>query len=165
MSISQLPSQLTTKVPNLIPSDETHLPLYLHIQRFLVTNEGKEGLYHIEDGKLVALNLSEMNLGDHDLGFLVHCPDLQSINLSGNAFTRLEFPNNLPNLEYINISKNPELKTLTFSRDLPNLRRMYAGYGGIESITFADGFNNLELIELQVNWNFPKAWKPCDFSI
>ncbi|MCB0853236.1 MAG: leucine-rich repeat domain-containing protein, partial [Bacteroidetes bacterium] len=151
MSISQLPSQLTTKVPNLIPSDETHLPLYLHIQRFLVTNEGKEGLYHIEDGKLVALNLSGMNLEDHDLDFLANCPDLQSINLSGNAFTRLEFPNNLPNLEYINISKNPELKTLTFSRDLPNLRRMYAGYGGIESITFADGFNNLELIELQEN--------------
>ncbi|MCB0841078.1 MAG: hypothetical protein KDD99_30625, partial [Bacteroidetes bacterium] len=85
MSISQLPSQLTTKVPNLIPSDETHLPLYLHIQRFLVTNEGKEGLYHIEDGKLVALNLSGMNLEDHDLDFLANCPDLQAINLSGNA--------------------------------------------------------------------------------
>ncbi|MEZ4773255.1 MAG: COR domain-containing protein [Bacteroidia bacterium] len=152
MSESEILQKLKTclnQVP--VPSKETHLPIDLHLQRFMVPARDSRPVYHIEAGELVALNLSGMGLDDNIFRSLQDFPHLRALNLMGNSLLKIDFPDKLAQIEYLDLSNMQSLRELHFLSPLTKLKRLDISASGLETLTFCDGFTSLEVVQLQGN--------------
>lgn len=106
---------------SLTPSDETHLPLDLHLQRFMLPPQDGKPRYLALDGQLIALNLAGLQLRDEQLGFLTQpgLAHLKALNLCQNALASLSLPD-LPALTYLELSENKGLTELTSPIPFPS---------------------------------------------
>ncbi|MDX2248003.1 MAG: COR domain-containing protein [Bacteroidia bacterium] len=134
-----------------VPSKETHLPIDLHLQRFMVPARDNRPVYHIEAGELIALNLSGLGLDDTIFTHLKQFPHLRALNLMDNSLQKINFPETLAQIEYLDLSNMQALRELHFSSLLTRLKRLDISASGLETLTFCDGFSSLEIVQLQGN--------------
>lgn len=80
-----------------------------------------QGHYVVEADQVVALNLRNYDLKDHQMEFLQDFPALKGLNLMGNSLTHLELPSQLAQLVFLNGSENADLSVLKLP---PNCQKL-----------------------------------------
>ncbi|MEL6592963.1 MAG: COR domain-containing protein [Bacteroidota bacterium] len=138
-----------------VPSDETHLPLDLHLQRLQLPNNDGKAVYLIEDDQLVGLNLAGLGLADNQLAFLKEegFSSLQSLNLHQNHLRQLFYPAQLSELVYLEISENQDLTEVIFQKAAPKLKRLDISACGLTRLSLPAGFDQLFFLNANYNKN------------
>ena len=153
MSESAIVSNLRkySKGLEVLPSQENHLPLDIHLQRMMATPSEEKVFYLIEEGELIALNLAHAKLSSVDLGFLEEFSSLKTLNLTGGNLSEWELPENLASLEYLNLARNSHLTKVIFPCSFPQLKRLWLEECALEALVLQPGFSELKLIFAQSN--------------
>ena len=135
----------------LKPVPTSHLPKEIFLQRFLVPD--LSGMYWVEEDKLLAINMSGMKLKAEEVEFLKE-PEfstLCALNLSNNHFQELTVPENLMDLQYLDLRGNEWLESITFQKGLPLLERLFLSGCKLKRLELKEGFEKLFYVECMNN--------------
>ena len=135
----------------LKPVPTSHLPKEIFLQRFLVPD--LSGMYWVEEDKLLALNMSGMKFKAEEVEFLKE-PEfstLCALNLSNNHFQELTVPENLTDLQYLDLRGNERLESITFQKGLPLLERLFLSGCKLKRLELKEGFEKLFYVECMNN--------------
>lgn len=140
-----------------IASTEHYLPLDLHLQRLqLPNNEEGKVVYFAEGENLLGLNLAGVGLEESQVDIILkheRCHTLRSLNLHQNQLTNWFFPNQLSELEYLELSENQALQQITFQKGLPKLKRLDLSECALTELDLPDGFGQLVFLDANYNKN------------
>lgn len=105
-----------------------------------------------DDGKtLIGLNLNGNQLTAAQLAPVWACTTLQYLNLSDNAFTRLEIPAEMQALVWLEVADCKELKILEFAIGLGQLERLDVSDSQLEIFSLPAAFPKLKHIDASRN--------------
>ena len=109
--------------------------------KYLMQQEKVIGLYLRSHASLTAFS------------FLAH-PELRhlkALNLTENGLEELSLPASLQDLQYLDVSDNKSLQSLTFEASLARLKVLDASDSGLTEIYFPTGFKQLEKLDISRN--------------
>ncbi len=104
-----------------------------------------------ENGNVVGLNLSGNELTDAQIAFLWKWDKLQALNLSQNQLNTLTVPAGMGELQFLDLSENEALKSLTFKNGLSKLEKLEVSECQLSELILPLGFENLQVIYAQKN--------------
>lgn len=104
-----------------------------------------------EKDQIIGLNLRGKALKDTDLDFLTYLPELEALNVSENELTEVIIPPTCSRLRYLNLNKNPELRSVQLPDNLPYLKELYIQKSQLQQIEVPKGLASLEMFFLDHN--------------
>lgn len=104
-----------------------------------------------DEGKVIALNLYNNELPRFAFDDIDSWGHLQVLFLAQNRIAEAHLPADLRHLQWLDLSDNPELRTLSFDAALPALETVDASDSGLRQIEFPVGLHALKMIDLSRN--------------
>jgi len=94
--------------------------------------------------EVIGLNLRGVGLTAFD--FFGELPHLQVLNLSENKLKEISFPDGLKELTFINLSENPELHSVAFTKGPPKLEELRMSECNLSLLQLSAGFPALHTL-------------------